>query len=152
MAMSAVFAFLHHLSAFLLGACLFYEAVTFRGDISREDARRLRRVDVAYNVAATTVLVVGVLRVLYFDRGAEFYLHNWLFQTKVALFAVLVLLSFYPTRQFLGWRLPLAEERAPVVPARVRARIQLVLYLELAVAILIVLAAAMMSRGLGTFG
>lgn len=151
MSASSVSAFLHHAAAFLLFACLFYEIVTFRGVISVEDARRLRRVDILYGISATVVLVIGVLRVLYFDKGTDFYMQNWIFHAKIGFFALLVVLSFYPTKQFLSWRAPLSENRPPIVPSYVGARVRLALHLEATLVVLILLAAAMLSRGAGSF-
>jgi len=68
-------------------------------------------------VASTTstVLVIGLLRVFYFEKGASYYFHSIPFIVKLSLFAVVGLVSIYPTMQFLSWRGALKEGRAPIV-------------------------------------
>jgi hypothetical protein len=59
------------------------------------------------------LLVVGLLRMFLFEKGGVYYLHSGPFLTKLALFALLGLLSIGPTRRFLAMRGALREGRAP---------------------------------------
>jgi putative membrane protein len=59
--------------------------------------------DGVYGLAATTILVTGILRVIYFGKGSEYYLNNNFFWIKIALFIVVGLLSLYPTITFILW-------------------------------------------------
>ncbi len=65
--------------------------------------------------SAGLLLVVGLLRVFYFEKGAAFYFGNAFFLAKLALFVVVGLLSIYPTREFLSWGKALKAGRVPVV-------------------------------------
>ena len=79
---SAMMAFLHHLAAFTLVGSLIYEHTTFRKDLSLVDARRIQRMDLLYGISAGFILIVGLLRVFYFEKGAPYYAQNWFFWTK----------------------------------------------------------------------
>jgi putative membrane protein len=54
-------------------------------------------------LAAVLALGSGAARVVWFGKGAAFYLHNPVFYIKLALFAAVGLMSIPPTLQFLRW-------------------------------------------------
>jgi putative membrane protein len=146
---SALMAFLHHLAAFTLVAAVVYEHTTFRKNMSLVDARRIQRMDIAYGVSAAVVLVAGLLRVFYFEKGAPFYAQNWFFWTKMLGFALAALLSIYPTIRFVSWRRFFARNQAPEISDQEFSRIRLILRLEMLAVAVIVFSAAMMARGIG---
>jgi len=146
---SAIMAFLHHLAAFTLTGAIIYEHVTFRKDLSLAEARRIQIMDILYGVSAGVLVIVGLLRVFYFEKGAAFYVQNWFFWIKMFGFALAGLLSLYPTLRFLSWRKFVAEGRVPEITDQEVARIRLVLRLETLAIALILFSAAMMARGLG---
>jgi len=149
---AAFFAFLHHVAAFALVAALTVELVLVRGTLTVESARKIVRFDAVYGLSAGTLLVVGLLRVFLFEKGAAYYFHSAPFLGKLALFAAIGLLSIYPTREFLSWRAVLKQGRVPVVdPGKLRA-LGTVIHWELASVALILLLAALMARGIGHFG
>jgi putative membrane protein len=138
--MSAFFAFLHHIAAFALVAGIAIEFVLLRGELTVERARQIRFADLAVGIAAGVVLVVGMLRVRFFEKGADYYLHSLPFLAKVSLFVIVALLSIYPTVQFRSGKV--------VPPAKLR-RIRTLLHLELVGVVGIILCAALMARGIG---
>lgn len=146
---STIMAFLHHLAAFTLTAAIVYEHTTFRRDLSLTDARRIQRMDIVYGVSAAVVLIIGVLRVFYFEKGAPFYAQNVFFWTKMAGFALAALLSIYPTIRFVSWNTSFAKNQAPEISDQEASRIKLILRLELLAVALILFSAAAMARGLG---
>jgi len=146
---SAIMAFLHHLAAFTLVGTLIYEHTAFRKDITFTEARRLQRMDLVYGISAGVVLIVGLLRVFYFEKGAPFYAHNLFFWTKMAGFALVALLSIYPTIRFLSWNKFFAKNQVPEISDQDEARIKLILRLELVAIAVILLSAALMARGIG---
>ena len=146
---SAVMAFLHHLAAFTLVGSIIYEHTAFRKDLSLVEARRIQRMDILYGVSATFLLVVGLLRVFYFEKGAPFYAQNWFFWTKMLGFALAAVLSIYPTMRFLSWRRSIARNEVPVISDQDASRIKMILRLELLAIIIILFSAAMMARGVG---
>jgi putative membrane protein len=147
--MSAAFAFLHHLAAFVLFAAVVVEFIAVKDELTLASARRLQRADMVLGISAGVLLLAGFARVLYFEKGAAYYFHNGAFIAKLSLFVFVVLLSIYPTVKFLSWR---GATRAGIVPSvapgALRA-IRMVIHLELAGVVLILLFAALMARGAG---
>jgi len=150
--MSALFAFLHHLAAFVLFAALFTELVLIKGELTAWSARKILRFDLIYGIAATVVVIVGFLRVARFEKGAHYYFHSAPFLVKIATFALVGLVSIYPTRQYMRWRAVLKRGEVPVIDANLRRRIASVIHLELTGLAVILLCAALMARGAGYFG
>jgi putative membrane protein len=149
MTMSAIFAFLHHLAAFTLVAALAVEFVLIRGEMTLANARSLQRADIVYGIAAGAVLIIGLLRVFYFEKGAEYYFSSHSFITKLTVFAIVGLISIIPTIEFLSWRKSVAQGNLPVVaPVKLR-RLRMIIHIELAGIVLILLCAALMARGIG---
>jgi putative membrane protein len=145
----ALMAFLHHLAAFTLVAALAVETVLFAPPLSLPQARRLMRTDSLVGIAASALLIVGLLRVSYFEKGPGYYWHDLYFQLKFAAFLLAALVSIYPTLLFLGWRRALRAGHAPEVCATQAQRVRLCLALELAAIVVILACAALMARGFG---
>src|SRR5262249_14958526 len=93
MGMAALFAFLHHVSAFTLFAAIVVEFALIRSTLTVESARKILLFDMIFGISALALLLVGLLRVFYFEKGAYYYFHNWAFHTKLTLFVLLGLLS-----------------------------------------------------------
>ena len=146
---SAIMAFLHHLAAFTLTGAIIYEHITFRKDLSLAEARRIQIMDIVYGVSAGALVIVGLLRVFYFEKGAAFYAQNWFFWTKMLGFALAALLSIYPTLRFLAWRKLTARNEVPQISDQEVKRIKVILRLETLAIALILFSAAMMARGIG---
>lgn len=146
---SAIMAFLHHVAAFTLTGAIIYEHVTFRKDLSLAEARRIQIMDIVYVASAGVLVIVGLLRVFYFEKGAAFYAQNWFFWTKMLGFAVAALLSIYPTLRFLSWRKLTARNEVPALSDGEVKRIKMLLRLETLAIVIILFSAAMMARGLG---
>ena len=146
---SAIMAFLHHLAAFTLVGVLIYEHTAFRRDLTLAEARRLQRMDLLYGVSAGVLLIVGLLRVFYFEKGSAFYSQNWFFWTKMIGFALSGLISIYPTIRFISWNKSFAHNQAPLISDQDFTRIKMILRLELLGIVIIILSAALMARGVG---
>jgi putative membrane protein len=140
--MNAFMAFLHHVAAFTLVAALVVEFVLIRDELNARTVRRLAAADAVLGLSAGVLLVVGVLRVFYFEKGPAFYFSSASFITKLVLFGAVALLSLYPTVKFLRWRKGAPDPAA--VPA-----IRRILHLELVGVTFILLAAALMAKGIG---
>jgi putative membrane protein len=150
--MSAFFAFLHHAAAFVLVSALAVEFTAIRDELTVKSARKLQLADLVFGASAGVLLVVGLLRVFYFEKGASYYFHSVPFIGKLSLYIFVAVLSIYPTVQFLSWRGPVKEGRAPKVDARVLRLIRAILHVELAAIVFILLFAALMARGIGYVG
>jgi len=146
---AALVAFVHHAAAFTLVAALAIELVLMRGELTPTRARQLLRADALFGIAAGIVLVVGLARVFYFEKGAAYYFHNAAFIAKLALFVLAGLLSIYPTVQFLRWRPALRGGQTPALADDTRRRIRSIIHFELAGVVVLLLCAALMAKGLG---
>jgi putative membrane protein len=146
---SAVMAFLHHLAAFTVVAALAVEVALFKPPLSLLQARRLLRTDTIFGAAASAVLIIGLLRVMYFEKGPTYYWHDLFFLAKFAAFMVAALISIYPTLTFLSWRRSLKAGTVPDIPAERVRRLRLCLMFELTAVVVILWCAALMARGFG---
>jgi putative membrane protein len=146
---SALMAFLHHLAAFTVVGALAVEVALFRPPLSLIQARRLLRTDAVFGAAATLVLIVGMLRVAFFEKGPAYYWHDRYFLMKLAAFVIAALISIYPTMTFMSWNKTLKAGLAPEVPPQRARRVRLCLMLELSAVVVILLGAALMARGFG---
>lgn len=146
---TAFMAFLHHLFAFTLVASLVYEFIAFRKGMTIEEARRIQRVDLVYGISAGMLLIIGLLRVFLFEKGINFYIHNPFFWVKMAAFAIVGLLSIDPTIRYIRWNKVVSGGNPPEISESEYKRTRLVLWLEVAGIVFILLAAPMMTRGIG---
>jgi putative membrane protein len=145
--MTTLFAFLHHLAAFILVAALAVELVLIRQDLTLDTARRLPIIDAVLGASAGILLIVGLLRVFFFEKGAAYYWSSHAFLTKFAVFIIVALLSIVPTMEFLSWRNSLKAGQVPAVSAKKMATIRMLIHAELFGIVIILLAAAIMARG-----
>jgi putative membrane protein len=145
--MTTLFAFLHHLCAFTLVAAIAIEFTLIRGELTLASARRLLVTDLVLGIAAGALLVIGLLRVFFFEKGAHYYFHSHAFLGKLSLFVVLGLLSIIPTMEFLSWRGAVNAGQAPAIDAKKMRRVTAVIHGELLAIVIILLCAAIMARG-----
>jgi putative membrane protein len=149
---SALFAFLHHAAAFVLFGALFAELCLLRQAITASIARTLLRVDAIYGISAGLLVVVGLIRVYYTEKGSTYYLHSGTFIAKIVLFVIIGLISIYPTRTFMGWRRVLSANGVPALDDVQRSSLKRIIHLELALLLVLILCAALMARGIGYLG
>jgi putative membrane protein len=145
--MSTLFAFLHHLCAFTLVSAIAIEFALIRGELTLATARRLQVTDLVLGIAAGALLVIGLLRVFYFEKGAAYYFHSHAFLTKLSLFILLGLLSIIPTMEFLSWRGAVKAGQMPVIATKKMRLVTAIIHGELLAIVIILLCAAIMARG-----
>jgi putative membrane protein len=148
----ALFAFLHHAAAFVLFGSLFTELVLLRQTLTESVARSLLRMDAVYGVSAGVLVIVGLVRVYFTEKGAAYYLHSGTFIAKIVLFVIIGLLSIGPTRTFVGWRKTLRGGGTPALADAQRSALRRTIHIELTLLMLLILCAALMARGIGYFG
>ena len=146
---SAIMAFLHHLAAFSVVGALAAEVVLFKLPLTVVQARRVQRVDQVFGAAATVLLVGGLLRVFYFEKGAGYYFANAFFLTKFTLFILAALISIYPTVLFISWNKALKQGEAPAITPQAASRARMCMMLELTAIVAILFCAPFMARGIG---
>lgn len=145
--MATLFAFLHHLMAFTLVSAVAIEFVLVRQEITRANALRLLVTDAVLGASATALLIVGLLRVFFFEKGATYYWSNHAFLTKFSVFILVAILSAVPTLEFLSWRKAVRAGQAPTVSEQKMKRVRSILHYELIGIVIILAAAAMMAKG-----
>jgi putative membrane protein len=145
--MSTLFAFLHHVAAFTLVSALAVELVLIRQELTLANARKLPVVDAVLGGSATLLLIIGLLRVFYFEKGPAYYFSSHAFLTKLAVFIIIALLSIVPTVEFLSWRKAINAGQVPVVEARKMRLVRSLIHGELMGVVTILLFAAIMARG-----
>jgi putative membrane protein len=149
MVIGASFAFLHFVAVFGIVSAIALEWQTMSRNPSYAEARRLQRCDQWYGIFALVVLIVGFLRVFYFEKGPAFYMASPFFQAKIALFILVGLLSIYPTMRFRKWRPHTSKGEAPAISEEEYRRIMLFLRTELVLLLGVALCASLMSRAVG---
>jgi len=146
--MEPLVAYLHYLAIVLIAGFLVAEMVVCRPSLAAEHVRLLPRLDIVFFAGALLALATGLLRLFYYAKGVGFYLPNPFFTVKMALYAVIAILSIKPTVSFLRWRRRLAESGALPPPAEVATARRLI-HLEVALLALMPLLAVLMARGIG---
>jgi putative membrane protein len=149
MVTSSAFAFLHFLAVFGIFAIVFLQWQTMSPAPSVAEAKRIQGSDRWFGILAGVVLVVGLLRVFYFEKGKDFYVSNPFFHAKLTLFVLIGLLSIYPTVRFIKWRAQTRQGQPPAVSAEEYARIRNVLRAELVLLLAMAVCASLMARGVG---
>jgi putative membrane protein len=145
--MSTLFAFLHHVLAFTLVSAVAVEFVLIRQEVTRANALRLLVTDAVLGVSATLLLIVGLLRVFYFEKGAAYYFSSHAFLAKLSVFILVALMSAVPTIEFLSWRKAVRAGQAPTVSDAKLKAIRTILHAELIGIVIILACAANMAKG-----
>jgi putative membrane protein len=139
----------HHLLVFSLAGILAFELATVRRGMNAATLRPLGIVDLHYGVIASLILVIGFARVFFGAKGAEFYLANHVFWTKIAAFAVVGLVSIAPTVLIFRWRRRAKIDASVAPPDSEVALARRCLIAETVVFLTIPIWAALMARGVG---
>src|SRR4051794_22814092 len=98
--MATLFAFLYPLGAFSVVAVLAVELVLIRQELTQDSAKRILVMDAVLGASATALLVIGLLRVFFFEKGATYYFSSSAFLTKLLVFLIVAGLSVVPTLEF----------------------------------------------------
>ena len=148
MIINSIISFLHFICAFGVVFTLIYEKINFKQNLSNKEVRRLQAADKYYGISALLVLIIGFLRVLYFEKGSEFYFSNPFFHIKLTLFIIIGLLSIYPTIQFVKWNKLIIQGRKLALDNKEYIRIKRILSLEVTLIIFLMLSASLMAKGI----
>lgn len=148
---AALIAGLHYLAIMGIAATLSIEVMTLKGSVTKDAVLRLARVDMFYGISALLVLLTGIARVIWFGKGVDFYMHNWVFHLKVTIFVAVGLWSILPTVRFLQWRKSVMTSGALPTGVQFNA-MRKVVFSELHLLALLPFLAALMARGIGVIG
>lgn len=113
-------AILHHLLVIGLAIMLAMELAYLRGQVV--PVKKLAGLDGGYGATAVLVLLVGVARVIWGEKGWAYYRGNPWFWAKVATFLLIGVLSIAPTIAFLKWRRAAKADPTYAPPAAEVAR------------------------------
>lgn len=141
--------YLHFAAMILIAVSLAIEYLICVPGLARERMRLLARIDLLYLIAAILALATGVARLIWFGKGAGFYLYNPVFYIKLALFVAVGLISVPPTMQYLRWVRMLKTGAGAVAADFEVLRARRYLLVELVLFAFIPLLAVLMARGIG---
>lgn len=150
--MNAFIAFLHHIAFVLIMLTLSAEMLMLKQPLTLASAKKIQIYDAIYGVSAILILIIGSLRVMYFEKGADYYMHSAPFIVKMILFIIVGLISIHPTVTFIKWGKSLKQSIVPDVSDAQKRKIRMIIHVELTLLALIILCAAMMAKGIGYFG
>ncbi|WP_026998734.1 DUF2214 family protein [Eisenibacter elegans] len=138
--------YVHFLCIFAIVGALVGEHLLLKPTLSRQELRRLSRIDAIYGISALLLLAAGFTLWFGVGKPADFYTKNWIFHLKIGLFVLIGLLSIYPTVFFLQQSKGQDEELVSIPPLLVWC-----VRLELLALAIIPFCASLMARGIGTF-
>jgi putative membrane protein len=141
-----ILAVLHHLAIVSLIVLIAIEFALLRPGMDGQGLRRIAKVDAGYGVTAGLIIAIGVCRVIWGAKGADFYLSNPWFWAKMASFAAIGLLSIPPTLALLTWRKALKQDSQFLPPDTDVARLRRFVHAQVALLALVVIFAAAMAR------
>lgn len=149
MILDAALSFLHFTFVFILVAAIGAEAFVLRLPLTAPVIKLLARLDLFYGLSAGGLVAAGLSRV-YFGAGDEaYYFSNHAFWGKMAAFAVIGLISIWPTVKFIQWSSAVKKNEAFAPPPETVKRVRMLVTIEAHLLLIVVLFAVMMARGFG---
>lgn len=148
---SAITAYLHYSGFMVAFGAIVVENQTLKQDLSLAEAWRVVIADTIYGLSMTTVLITGILRVIYFGKGSDYYLSSPVFYTKIGIFILISLFSLYPTFSFVSWVKELRDGKPPTLALPQVQYLSWLIRGELIGFALIPLFAAILARGMRLF-
>jgi putative membrane protein len=140
--------YIHFISIFTIVGTLVSEHLLLKKEMSRAEIGRIARIDAIYGFAAMTLIAAGLtLWLASVGKPSVYYSKNWVFHIKLTCFALVGILSIYPTIFFIKQR-----KGDPGEMVSVPKKIFMMLRMELTLLFIIPLLAGLMSRGVGFFG
>ena len=146
---SALVAFLHHILAFTMFGCVFTAHLIFKPGLTLAEAKKILRLDSIFWISGILILGLGLSRVFWFEKGAQYYMKNSFFHAKTGLFVLLLVLALYPTTRFLKWKPALKEGRVPEITPKDSKMILMCLRTEMLLLVAIIACAAAIAKGMG---
>jgi len=140
----------HHVLVFALAGIIAYEFAVVRPTMSAADIVRVGAVDLWYGILAGLIVIVGFARANFAAKGWEYYSHNHFFWAKIGTFALVGILSIWPTIQFIRWRSALKKDASAMPSPGAIATARRFIWAEVIFFALIPIFAAAMARGYGT--
>lgn len=143
----ALSTYLHILSAITICCCIVLQLLTLKSTLSLDALNLLKKADNTYGIASFLVIGTGLLNWLYFGKGEQYYSNNSLFILKFSLFAVVGLLSIYPTIIITQKRKKLRNSSSQSIALVSYQKIKWLMRVELCIMIVLPLLAELMANG-----
>lgn len=144
-----VFAILHYAAVVTLLVCALFSIYHLSRPLSVSGARLLRKTDIVNGAAATLVLLVGLVRVFWLEKGPAYYFGNGPFLAKMAFYGLASVLSLVPTLEVRRWKTPLVIGLLPSVDRQKLTTLRAVALLQLACLAAMAVCANLAARGVG---
>jgi putative membrane protein len=149
MLLDAAFSFAHFAAVLLVVGTLSAETFVIRLPMNASVIALLARADRLYAIGAVLVIAAGLGRVFYGLKDASYYAGQPFFWAKMAAFALIGVISIWPTIKFLSWRKASKADETFAPPAGDVKTARVLLMVEVHLLILVPLFAALMARGIG---
>jgi putative membrane protein len=146
--MKLLFTSMHHLAILVMFFCTLVTIRQLWQPFSIACARILIKTDMVNGIAATLVLLVGLIRVFYFEKGSAYYFDNELFLAKLGFYGLASALSIIPTLEIYRWRAALKSGQLPTVSTKKFNAMRAVAVLQLGCLCAMALLANLVARGL----
>ncbi|KGD66312.1 hypothetical protein Y5S_00784 [Alcanivorax nanhaiticus] len=146
---SVFWASAHYLGILVLFGCVYGMLLFWRTQINEYNFRTLLWLHVAYWVSLLVVLVSGLARAGWTEKGMVFYMANPWFHAKVTVFVLIILLSLYPVKLMRAWRRTADGEAVPPVSFALQKSLRRTLVAEIHLISLMPILGALMARGVG---
>ena len=124
-----------------------YELVFLSQTPSLTTAKNIQRADMIYGLSALLVVLMGFIRVYYFEKGPDYYFNNPFFWIKLNAFAGVGLLSIYPSIKFFQWKALLKSKTAPLLTTQTYHILRTLLILEVIGLLVMMISASLMAKG-----
>lgn len=103
-----------------------------------------------WGLSALLIISTGILRAFYgYEKGAEYYLNNFVFYTKFGMVVAILLLELYPMFHFVKWRIRIAKSSGITFSALQLKWFFVISSLQIVILSIIILLASLMARGIG---
>jgi putative membrane protein len=145
----ASLSWLHFVFAFILVGALAAESFILRLPIDSRTARVLLRADMFYGVSSILLILAGISRVLWGEKGWAYYQVQPFFWAKMATFAAIGILSITPTRAFMRWVKAFNADATFAPPEAEVKKVRRLVTIEVHLVALLLLFATLMARGIG---
>lgn len=141
----------HFLGFFGLAAALAVQLTLLSAQMSAADASRFLRAGKAAAICAVVLILFGLARVLWLEKGPAYYLANGFFWLKMAFIPLALMLALLAQKQFN--RLLSASQQGATLNLPVKRLLTLkrLIHWQLIFIGLMVIAAVWMARGLGMY-
>lgn len=138
-----LFRYGHFLAILVMFATLYAQHLVLRGTVARDCSPTAVRLAITYGLSALLALFFGVSLWWWVGKPPGFYQANWVFQSKILVFGVLLAVSVVSS-QFI-WRHCRAPIGTIVIPGYVLAALRA----QLLLMCLLPLLAVLMANGVG---